>query len=157
MGRRRTSQHTDFYGNSLQGSQQKQFFVRLTAFLQIPFPTNQSKQSNSSCAHHLLTQTIPTPSNTTPVLTVIWQPLNWQRAKSFFLVTDPAFGTQGSFPSDPSVFGTEEFGGNLSSHPWDTCWCLKGLAGDSSAGQAPAKASQETHGQQQGKDKAFSS
>lgn len=42
----------------------------------------------------------------------------------------PGLWGQGSFPSDPSVFGTENFGGNLNHHPRDTCWCLKGLAGD---------------------------
>lgn len=43
VGRRRTPQHTDFYGNFWQGSPQKQFSVRQTAFLQISFPTNESK------------------------------------------------------------------------------------------------------------------
>lgn len=41
---RRTSQHTDFYGNFLQGSQQKQFFCETNCLPANPFP-HESKQT----------------------------------------------------------------------------------------------------------------
>lgn len=69
VGRRRASQHTDFYGNFWQGSQQKQFSVRQTAFLQIPFPTN---KANNPTAPVPTTSTSKQSLQQTPPLLLQW-------------------------------------------------------------------------------------
>lgn len=66
------------------------FFIRVTAFLQIPFTTIKSKQANSHGTHHHHTQTqsLQNENNNFSVLAGIWQPSQHTqslRAKFFCL------------------------------------------------------------------------